>query len=202
MTMRTPEPIRKFADLFSELPGVGPRQSLRIALYVIHKGRGFIDSVSTALNGLKSVRICRRCFNLYENEGDLCEICSSALRNMDVIAIVEKETDLLSIEKTGRFNGRYLVIGDMRKAGILTSEQKIKLKSLEEEIKSLEGGKAKEIILALNPNPIGDVISSIIAEEIRPFSEKITRLGRGIPSGGEIEFADEETLGESIIKRA
>lgn len=199
--MKTPEPIRKFADLFAELPGVGPRQGLRIALFVVHKGRGFAETLASALNGLKAVKICRKCFNLYEGNGDFCDICSSPSRDYNEVAIVEKETDLLSIEKTGKFNGRYLVIGDMRKAGILTAEQKIKLKSLEEEIKSVSGGKIKEIILALNPNPVGDVISSIIVEELKPFTEKITRLGRGIPSGGEIEFADEETLGEAISRR-
>lgn len=199
--MKTPEPIKRFADIFSELPGVGPRQALRIALYAVHKGRSFIDLLAAAAVGLKQVKVCRRCFNLYENDGDFCEICSSSSRDAGIIAVVEKETDLLSIEKTGKFNGRYLVFGDMRRVGVLTSEQKIKLKSLEEDISNSASRKAKEIILALNPNPVGDVISSLVAEELRPFAEKITRLGRGIPSGGEIEFADEETLGEAISRR-
>ncbi|MCL5006902.1 MAG: toprim domain-containing protein [Patescibacteria group bacterium] len=198
--MKTPEPIKRFADLFAELPGVGPRQALRIALYVVHKGNGFASGLVSALSGLRSIKICERCFNLYEG-GNLCEICSDASREQDVIAVIEKETDLLSMEKTGRFRGRYLVIGDMRKLGVLSSEQKIKLRSLEEQIKDLFGGKAKEIILALNPNPVGDVISSLISEEMRPYALKITRLGRGIPTGGEIEFADEETLGEAITRR-
>ena len=199
--MKTPEPIKRFADAFAELPGVGPRQALRIALYVVHRGRGFADELAGAIAGLRAIKICRQCFNLHENQGELCEICADPARERGIIAVVEKETDLLSMEKTGKFRGRYLVFGDMRKAGVLTSEQKIKLRSLEEQINNSLGGKANEIVLALNPNPVGDVISSLVAEELRPFAGKVTRLGRGIPAGGEIEFADEETLGEAISRR-
>ena len=89
--MKTPEPIKRFADAFAELPGVGPRQALRIALYVVHRGRGFADELAGAIAGLRAIKICRQCFNLHENQGELCEICADPARERGIIAVVEKD---------------------------------------------------------------------------------------------------------------
>ena len=115
--------------------------------------------------------------------------------------IVEKETDLISIEKTKKFNGRYFVLGDLKKNGALDTIQKLRLNSLKIQIKN-GGGTAKEIILAINPTSIGDLNAELITRELNDCAQKTTRLGRGLPTGGEIEFADEDTLGSAIEKRS
>lgn len=115
--------------------------------------------------------------------------------------VVEKETDLLSLEKTGRFKGRYLVLGEMPRTGVLTSEQKRRLAVLIKTLEALPSGKAEEIILAFNPTGLGDFHASLVSKELSPLAIKMSRLGRGLPSGGEIEFADDETLGSAFEGR-
>lgn len=117
-----------------------------------------------------------------------------------MIAIVEKETDLMSIEKAKKFLGRYLVLGDIGKDGILDPEQKLRLNHLKATVQK-NFGQAEEIILALNPTTLGDIEASLLAQELKPIAKKVTRLGRGLPTGGEIEFADEDTLGGALENR-
>ncbi len=106
----------------------------------------------------------------------------------------------MSIEKTGKFKGRYLIIGDLAKTGLLESEQKLRLNNLKNWIKK-ELGEAEEIIIALNPTTYGDLNAKVLEKELSGFAKRITRLGRGIPTGGEIEFADDETLRSALERR-
>ena len=200
--MKIPEAIRKFVDIFSILPGVGPRQAIRLAFYFIHQGIAFEAETAKTIASLKNIRVCKNCFYIHENPDGLCEICANPKRNHKVIAVIEKETDLISIENTGRFKGRYFVLGDLRKTGILETDQKLRLQSLKKWIENELGGQADEIIIAINPTTYGDLNASIIGKELEASAKKITRLGRGIPTGGEIEFADEETLSEAIERRS
>ena len=200
--MKIPPSIKRFVDRFSELPGVGPRQAIRIAFHLIYKGEGERKEMEHSLRDLESVNICAQCFYIFEGEGPICEICSDKKRNQSVIAVLEKVTDLASMEATGKFNGRYLILGDLRKRGVLEADQKLKLENLKKWIKnSLPGAEAEEIVIAINPTSIGDLNASFIADELRGYAKKISRLGRGIPTGGEIEFADEDTLGSAIERR-
>ncbi len=199
--MRVPEAIKRFVEIFSELPGIGPRQAIRLAFHFIHRGAALQSETAVVLSGLKSIKICRNCFFIYQGGGELCDICSDPHRDQSVVAVVEKETDLLSLENAKKFSGRYLVIGDLKKSGVLDTEQRLRLQSLKTWIKESLGGKAREIVIAVNPAPVGELVASIITQELKPFTEKITRLGRGIPTGGEIEFADEETLREALTRR-
>lgn len=200
--MKIPEVIKKFVQIFSELPGIGPRQAVRLAFHFIHQGAAFETEASKVIADLKRIKICRECFYIHENESGLCDICNDEKRNRKLIAIVEKETDLLSIESTRKFNGRYLVLGDLRKSGILETDQKLRIQSLKAWIKEKFGGRAEEIIIAVNPTTYGDLNASIIAKELQGSAAKITRLGRGIPTGGEIEFADEDTLSNALERRS
>lgn len=199
--MKIPEPIRGFVDAFSGLPGIGPRQAIRLAFHIIEKGKNFNIKLSRAATSLVDLKPCAECFYVQSADNNLCEICSDGKRNKKIIAVVEKPTDLLSIENTKKFEGVYFVIGDLRKTGILDTEQKLRLNALKARIEKKLGGKAEEIIIAINPTSYGDLNAAVIAKELTPFAEKITRLGRGIPTGGEIEFADEETLTEAIKRR-
>ncbi len=199
--MKTPEAIKKFVDIFSELPGIGPRQAIRLAFYFIREGVAFETEAARALAELRGIKICKQCFYIHENVNGLCNICGDTKRNEKLIAVVEKETDLLSIENTGKFAGRYLILGDLHKNGILESDQKLRIQSLKNWIEKKLSGKAEEIIIAINPTTYGDLNASIIGKELQRFTNKISRLGRGIPTGGEIEFADAETLTNALERR-
>jgi len=199
--MRIPEAIKKFVDIFSELPGIGPRQAVRLAFYFIHQGLAYEAEAATSLANLRNIKICKQCFYIHENADGLCEICRNPKRNKKIIAIVEKETDLMSLESTGNFEGRYLVLGDLRKNGALETQQKLRLQSLKTWINEELGGKAEEIIVAINPSTYGDLNASLIIKEMDGTALKISKLGRGIPTGGEIEFADNETLKSALERR-
>lgn len=193
-----PDPIKKFIDFFSALPSIGPRQATRLAFYILRQGRGAVSELARALAGLGGLKPCAQCF--FPGQGSLCAICSNPQRKKDVIAIVEKETDLMSLEKTKKFGGRYLILGELGKDGVLESEQKLRLNNLKNFIQK-QFGQAEEIIIALNPTTLGNMEAELIIQELKPFAKKITRLGRGLPTGGEIEFADEDTLGGALENR-
>jgi len=172
-----------------------------LAFYFIKQGPSFQEDFIKTVGDFKNIGICKQCFYISEDKSGLCGFCSDENRNQSIIAIVEKETDIMSIENTKKFNGRYLVLGDIRKSGILEADQKLRLQSIKKWIEKELDGKAKEIIVAVNPTTEGDIISRIIAEDMKSFAEKVSHLGRGIPTGGEIEFADEDTLGSAIERR-
>ncbi|MDP2695844.1 MAG: toprim domain-containing protein [bacterium] len=196
-----PDPIRKFVDLFAKLPSIGPRQATRLAFYIKSLGDANIADLAKTVEGLQSIKVCPQCFFSYLGANQFCDICSNTKRRKDVIALVEKETDLMSLEKTKKFSGRYLVLGELKKDGAIDNLQKLRLTSLKSFIKKELGGQAEEIILAMSPTSYGDLNASIIMQELKDCTKKISRLGRGLPTGGEIEFADEDTLSGAIDNR-
>ncbi|MBI2035830.1 MAG: recombination protein RecR [Candidatus Liptonbacteria bacterium] len=197
-----PDPIKKFADVFGKLPSIGPRQALRLAFYLAGEDRGLLREVESAAKNLNSIKICGKCFYTHTQKNNLCEICVNQSRNQKVIAILEKSTDLMSLEKTKKFGGRYLVLGNLQKNGVMDMEQKLRLETLKRFIAKELCGKADEIILAINPTAYGNLNAAMLQRELTPFTAKLSRLGRGIPTGGEIEFADEETLGAALERRS
>jgi len=213
--MNLPSSVRKLIQALSELPSIGPRQATRLVFYLIGRGEAHIHELARNLDQLKNIKICERCFFptlgseprpqagvgvISERQGVLCNICSDPHRNQSVIMLVEKETDLLSLENTGRFKGRYLILGPIPKTGALEDWQKLRLQSLKSVI--AKEGRAEEIILGLNPTSVGDFHASLLIKELAGSAKKISRLGRGLPTGGEIEFADDETLGASLERRS
>ncbi len=196
-----PEPLKQLATVLAKLPGIGPRQALRLAFYLSGEERNLIFEIDSAISAMSQVKLCSDCFYPHTNKNKLCSICESPARMKNIIAIVEKATDLMSIEKTKRFNGRYLVLGDLGKNGIMEPEQKLRLDTLKKYITKEFGGEAEEIVLAVSPTSYGDLNASMLHRELSTLTKKLTRLGRGIPTGGEIEFADEETLGAAIDRR-
>jgi recombination protein RecR len=199
--MELPESIKRLASELAALPSIGPRQAARMAFHLAHRDRSETDALARSVGELSRLKTCARCFFLHENGGALCAICASGARNGRLVMVVEKETDLLSLENTGLFKGRYLVLGEMPRAGVLAAEQKRRLKVLVDDLAALPGGKAEEIILAFNPTTLGDFHANLIIKELAPRAKKVSRLGRGLPSGGEIEFADDETLGSAFEAR-
>jgi len=196
-----PEQVKKFIENFSKLPSVGPRFATRLAFYLLSLDESTRKTLESSLVGLGTINKCERCFFLKQVDAKLCDICTAKERNPKFIAIVEKETDVLSIESTGKFKGHYLLLGELPERGTLESVHRLRLKTLKDRIASELDGKATEIVIALNLNTFGDFVASIIKEEFKNFAEKITRIGRGIPTGGEIEFADDETLSSALERR-
>lgn len=187
-----PEPIKRFVDAVAKLPGIGPRQATRLAFHLSNQGKAEVLELAQAVQGLSALAVCSTCFATTPNS-NTCSICSNPNRRQDLVAIVEKETDLISLEKARKFDGRYLVIGELKKDGFLSSAQKLRLRTLKN---------VQEAILAMNPTTYGDINASLIAQELKETVGRLTRLGRGIPTGGEIEFADEETLSSAIQNRS
>lgn len=197
-----PHSVQKFVEIVSRLPSIGPRQATRLAFYLVNLGKNEINELAGAIDGLKTVDRCSDCFFIHGGQSKLCSICANSQRRRDCVAVVEKETDLLSLEKTGKFAGRYFVIGDLKKSGLPETEQKLRLNHLKKRIgDENNGGLIGEIILAINPTAYGDAGAFWLKQELKNHARKITRLGRGIPTGGEIEFADEETLGGALDNR-
>ncbi len=196
-----PEPIEKFIEVFAKLPNLGPRQAMRLAFHFANFDQNEINNIEKAVNGFKFLDRCPQCFFFKEKNSKLCRICRQANRQPQIIAVVEKETDLLTLEKTGRFKGHYLVLGELAEKGVLQPIQKLRLQALKNRIKKDLNGQVEEIIIALNPTTFADFTADLIKEEFKTLAKKISRLGRGIPTGGEIEFADEETIRHSLERR-
>lgn len=196
-----PKQIQKFIENFSQLPSIGPRMARRLAFYLIGIDEQKFKDLDDALTSLGDIDKCPRCFFMKNEEEENCKICSNPDRDKKTIAIVEKETDLLSLEKTSEFKGVYLILGESSGSGSLKEKQKLRLKHLKKIIKRDFDGKVNEIIVATNPNTHGDFIAQIIKKEFKQNANKITRLGRGLPTGGEIEFADSATLSKALERR-
>ncbi|HVO28977.1 MAG TPA: toprim domain-containing protein [Candidatus Paceibacterota bacterium] len=206
--MKLPDPIQRVADGLSELPSIGPRQAIRLAFYLVGQNKENIHALAASVDNLRNIKVCERCFFIHQNEPtpageDLCDICRNPNRNQRGVMVVEKETDLVSLENTGRFTGRYFIIGEITKTGILEDWQRSRLQSLKTFAeRNLPEGKFDEVIFAFNPTALGDLQTSLLARELAPFARKKSRLGRGLPTGGEIEFADGDTLGASLDRRS
>lgn len=196
-----PQQIRSFIDVFAKLPSIGPRQATRLAFFLIGSGKSKINEVARAIVELASIKVCINCFFIHSNEGTLCGVCENPNRVQSTIMIVEKETDLISIERTRKFNGKYLIIGELTKGGILDATQRLRINHLKSVIEKKLDGQADEIIIATNPTTYGDLNAMVLKNELEGYAKKFTRLGRGIPTGGEIEFADEDTLEQALERR-
>ena len=194
-----PPVIQKLIDLFSKFPTVGPRTAARFIFYLIKLPQEKFDELLDSITNLrKSIKVCSSCFNPFEDsEETLCSICRDNSRNKTLLCVVEKEIDLITIEKTKKYKGVYFILGGT--IGLKKDNaKKLRIKDLEERIKNAD---FKEIIIATNPTTEGEATALYIERELKPLGKKITRLGRGLPVGGELEYADEETLGSAFEGR-
>jgi recombination protein RecR len=191
----TPESIQKLAQLLAELPSLGPRQATRLAFHIAGMPADEVTELAHVLEETAHLKRCIQCFRIDALEKGLCTICNNPRREQDTVAIVEKETDVLTLEKTKAFKGRYLVIGDLPKDGILNNQHKQRLSVIK------DGAPLSEIVICFASTTYGDMGASIVADQLKNVCKKITRLARGIPTGGEIEFADEQTLESAIRNR-
>ncbi len=194
-----PKSIQKLIDLFSKFPTIGPRTAARFIFYLIKLPQEKFDELLDSLTNLrKSIKVCSSCFNPFEeSEETLCPICRDNSRDKTLLCVVEKETDLISIENIKKYNGLYFILGGT--IGLKKDDKKkIRIGELKERIKN---NGFKEIIIAINPTTEGEATALYLERELKPLGIKITRLGRGLPVGGELEYADEETLGSAFEGR-
>lgn len=192
--------IQKLADLFSKFPTVGPRTAARFVFYLLSLPQGNIEELIKSLSELKkNIKTCSFCFNPFESEGTLCEICSNPSRDKGLLSVVANETDLMAIEKTRRYKGLYFILGGTVSRLKKDDIGKLRTKELEERLK--DHAEIKEIILAVNPTTDGEATALYLERILKPFNRKITHLARGLPVGGEMEYADEETLSSALEGR-
>jgi len=202
---------------------VGPRTAARFVFYLLRKPKEEIDVLVKSILDLKEqIKVCSFCFNPFEGETNLCPVCSDPRRNKTLLCIIEKETDLISIENTKKYQGLYFILGGTvsklkKDYNPPTTSSHPDLSGWAPNIKDLRiddlvnrlnnpsifgiNTNFEEIILAINPTPEGEATTLYLERVLKPLNKKITRLGRGLPVGGELEYADEETLSSALESR-
>ncbi len=190
-------PVAALIEEFSKLPGVGVKTAQRLTFFVLRSPTDQARRLAEAIMRVKeSIIYCSRCFNITET--DPCLICSNTSRDQDVICVVEEPLDVLALEKTGVYKGLYHVLH-----GAISPVEGVGPKDLriDELLKRVGSGDVREVILATNPNFEGEYTANYIVKELKPFNVRVTGLARGLPNGGDLEYADEGTLGRALDGR-
>jgi recombination protein RecR len=189
-----PKAFQKLIKNLSALPSVGPKMAERLVLFLFKQDIEKIRDFAENLLEIKNMRICRRCFNIAE--GELCEYCKDSKRDQHSICVVEEPLDIISLERTKAYQGLYHVLGGVLQVGDAGTDLKIP-----QLIDRIEKEKITEVILATNPTTEGDATALYLKRKIQPLHIKITRLGRGLSTGADLEYADEITLSEALTNR-
>jgi recombination protein RecR len=190
-------PVERLITELSKLPSIGPKSAQRIAFHIIRGRPDEARALADALREVKErIRPCRRCFNL--TEGEECEICTDPRRDASVICAVEDPYDIGPIERTGEYRGLYHVLG-----GALSPLDGIEPEDLRiaELVERVEKEGTMEIVIATNPNTTGEATALFIAQELKDTPVRVTALASGLPVGGDLEYADEVTLGRAFTGR-
>ena len=200
-----PKPIKDFIDKFSRLPGIGPRQAARLAFWLLNGEKNTREDLKKALDNLgREIKTCQSCyFAIENNDNNKCYFCDNPARDHKTICVVEKETDLATVEKSGGYKGLYHVLGGLFSALDTVIPKNLKIPELINRIEIKKSGnkKVEEVILALSPTHEGDLTAHYLERLLKPFKVKITRLGRGLPYGSDVEFADAQTLAGALESR-
>jgi len=192
-----PDTLQKVIDELNKLPSIGRKSAQRLALHLLKSDKDDVERLAQALIDLKEkTKICKICFNI--SEAEVCDICSSEKRDKSTICVVEEISDVIAIEKTNEYSGTYHVLG-----GVLSplSGRDAESLNIDELVQRVAQGDIQEVILALNPDTEGETTSLYIAKLLKPYQIKVSRLARGLPIGGDIEFADEATIGRAVLGR-
>ena len=199
MRARAPLPVERLIEAFARLPGIGPKTASRLTYYLLRAPEQESLELAQALEEMRpGTRLCPRCFNITTIEVDLCEVCADDARDTGVVCVVEDPLDALAIERTGQFNGRYHVLhGAISPVeGIGPDDLKI-----EELARRVSQEKIAELILATNPTLEGEATAMFLKRRLDGVPLRITRLARGLPAGGDLEYADISTLSQALEGR-
>jgi recombination protein RecR len=192
-----PEPVARLIEALQRLPGIGPKTAQRLTFFLLKRSPDEVRELGDALIAVKEkITYCRTCFNVTDD--DPCRICSDPRRDEHVICVVEEPNDLLAMERTGEYRGRYhVLLGALSPLdGIGPDDLKIR-----ELLARLEGRDTTEVILATNPNVEGEATALYLAKLLRPLVGRLTRIARGLPVGGDLEYADQVTLSKALEGR-
>jgi recombination protein RecR len=197
--MLLPEPIQKLVNALARLPGIGPKTASRLTFFLLSAPEDVARDLAEALTQLKTgTTTCRTCFNITAAGREQCEICASDSRNPDIICVVEDALDVIALERTAAFNGRYHVLQGALSPIEGVGPEQLRIAELVERVQAGEG---REVILATNPSMEGDYTAAYISRQLAPLGVRITRLARGLPVGGDLEYADQSTLLRALAGR-
>jgi recombination protein RecR len=189
--------MQAMIDALSRLPGVGPKSAQRIAFHLLKTDRDEVSRLTKAISEAReSVRFCEQCFNF--SESPTCHICADERRDGTALCVVEESRDVVALEKTGQFRGRYHVLLGAINPLEGVGPEHLKVREL---LLRLGAESINEVILCLNPNTEGDVTTMYLARLLKPLGVRVTQLAMGLPVGGDLEYADEVTLGRALVGR-
>ena len=200
--MKTPRAIQNVIDSFERLPGIGPKTAERLTFYLLHVPQGELDRFASALVNLKkNTVICSTCYSV--DDTDPCSLCTDDKRNQTIICVVEQPLDVLALEKSGKYRGGYHVLHGKIDPLNNIGPDEIRISELIRRIRNQESG-IMEVILATNPTMEGEATAMYISKQLRMANEelRITRIGRGLPIGADLEYADPTTLDRAMEGRS
>ena len=192
-----PEPVARLIEALQRLPGIGPKTAQRLTFFLLKRPADEVRELSGALLAVKErIVYCRTCFNVTDE--DPCQICVDVRRDSHLLCVVEEPNDLLAMERTGEFRGRYhVLLGALSPLDGIGPDD-IKVREL---LARLDAGGVTEVILATNPNVEGEATALYLAKLLRPLGLRVTRIARGLPVGGDLEYADQVTLSKALEGR-
>lgn len=190
--MSLPAPIQNLIEAFSRLPGVGPKTASRLTFFLLRAPDHFAADLAEGLRVLKSgTAFCQTCFNITEAGRDECEVCADEGREKRILCVVEDPLDVLALERTDSYEGKYHVLHGALSPIEGVGPEDLKIREL---MGRLRKGEVEEVILATNPSMEGDATAMYLQEQLGAFNLRVTRLARGLPMGGDLEYADKNTL--------
>jgi len=193
---KSSESIDRLIEEFSKLPGIGRKTAMRLAFYILREEKTEAEKLAQALLDVKErVKYCSICFNVTED--DPCFVCRDEKRDKLTICVVEEANDILALERTGEYNGLYHVLGGALSPLDGIGPDNLRVKELLTRLK----GEMNEVILATNPNVEGEATAIYLSKLMKPLGIKVTRIARGLPMGGDLEFADQVTLMRALEGR-
>jgi recombination protein RecR len=197
--MLLPAPIQDLINALARLPGIGPKTASRLTFFLLNAPEELSQDLAEALQGLKSqTAYCQICFNITTADRKECEICANPDRDPAVVCVVEEPLDVLAIERTDGFRGRYHVLQGALSPIEGVGPDDLRIREL---IGRVRQGSVKEVILATNPSMEGDATAMYLQQQLRALSVRVTRLARGLPIGGDLEYADQHTLLRALAGR-
>ena len=198
MPVQHAQPIGRLIQELSKLPGIGEKTASRLAMHILRAAKEDAQSLARAILEVKEkIRLCSRCFNLTDQ--DPCRVCQDPKRNREILCVVSSPEDLIALEKSGGFRGLYHVLH-----GVLSPLEGVGPKDLRlsELLSRLQGGEVKEVILATSPSVEGEATAQYLSQIIKPMNVRVTRIARGVPMGGDLQYIDEVTLSKSLENRS
>lgn len=190
--MLLPEPIQNLINALERLPGIGPKSASRLAFYFLRADESLSSELAETLTGLKDkIAYCSECFNITDAGRERCEICENPKRDASIICVLEDALAVLALERMGAYQGKYHVLQGILNPIEGIGPDDIKIRPL---IERVARGGIREVILATNPSMEGDATALYIGQRLAPLGVSVTRLARGLPMGGDLEYADQSTL--------